>query len=81
MKEIEFLTQISTKSGRILNSVEHQYYKKLKNKVTKMTRLARKNYLSDKCTEAEGDSEKLWKVVKSALNSNAKPDIAPHFLM
>ena len=70
-----------TQSGRILNSIEHQNYKKLRNSTTKLTRLARKNFLSEKCSEAKGDSEKLWKVIKSALNSTSKPDIAPDFLV
>ena len=45
-----------------------------------MCRLAQKNFLEKKCEEAKGDSAKLWKVAKSAMNMKPKPNITPDFI-
>ena len=68
------------KSGRLEDSVEHKTYKKIRNQVTDMKRTARRNHLLKNCEEAKGDSDKLWKVVKKAMNKKPKPMISPDFV-
>ena len=60
------------KAGHIVDSQEHKEFRKLRNKITAMKRLAKRNNLQKKCEEAKGDSEKLWRVVKSAMNHKPK---------
>ena len=68
------------KSGRIENSPEHIAFKKYRNKVTKMKRIAKKTTLQKGCEDAKGDSDKLWKVAKKAMNVKHKPNTTPDFL-
>lgn len=42
-------------------------YKKYKNKLTSLMRLAEKNYYNNKFIEIEGDLKKTWKLIKSIL--------------
>jgi len=69
------------KSGRIENSPEHIAFKKYRNKVTKMKRIAKKTTLQKGCEDAKGDSDKLWKVAKKAMNVKPKPNTTPDFLI
>ena len=68
------------KSGHINNSAEHSAYKKMRNQVTKMDRKAKRKYFNNKCDEANGNSEKMWKVIRSATNQKPKPNISPDFV-
>ena len=83
LKEIDKRDKLKLKwinSGRRNNSDEHKIFKKHKNKVTNLTRNAKQNYLLNKCKEANGNSDKLWKVAKQAMNINPKPDVIPDFI-
>ena len=68
------------KSGRIGNSLEHIAYKTTRNKVTKLDRRAKRIYLNKKCDEANGDTGKMWKVIRTATNQKPKPNVSPDFV-
>ena len=72
--------EIWINSGRVVNSPEHISYKNLRNKVVKQVRDAQKNYLYKNCEETKGDSGKMWKVVKTAMNVKSNPNVTPDFL-
>ena len=74
------LKQKWIKSGKIPNSVTHLAYKKQRNSFTKLTRSAKQKFFEKKCEEANGDSKKMWKVVRSATNQKPKPMVTPDFL-
>ena len=68
------------KSGHIPNSPVHIAYKRTRNRVVKMVRSARRNTTQKMCEETNGDSGKMWKVIKKTTNSQTKPDIIPDFM-
>jgi len=68
------------KSGHVVDSEDHKVYRKCRNKFTKMKRKARKTYLGKKADEANGDSEHMWKVIRTAMNQKPKPNITPDFI-
>ena len=68
------------KSGHVIGSEEHKAFKACRNKVTKMKRVAQKEKLQKQCEEAKGDSGKLWKVARTAMNQKRKHNTTPDFL-
>ena len=74
------LKQIWIKSGGVSNSPEHINFKACRNKVVNMIRTAKKNYFLKNCEETKGDSGKMWKVVKKAMNVRPSPNVTPDFI-
>jgi len=68
------------KHGKLINSLEHLAYKKVRNKFTSMKRKAEKKYFDKATLDANGDSEKMWKVIKKATNDKPKSHIVPDFV-
>ena len=68
------------KSGHIIDSSDHLAYKTARNKVVKMCRMTRKENSLKGCRDAQGDGEKMWKVIREATNTKPKPNITPNFI-
>ena len=68
------------KGGKVPNSKEHVAFKKHRNSFTKSVRSAKIKFFEKKCDEANGDSKKMWKVVRSATNQKPKPNVSPNFI-
>ena len=68
------------KSGHDKDTPEHAAYKVARNKVVKMTRIARKNDSLNECKNAKGDSDKIWRVIRKATNTTGKPNITPNYI-
>ena len=74
------LKQKWIKNGKISNSETHLAYKNARNSFAKLCRIAKKSFLEKKCEEANGDSKKMWKVIRTATNQKSKPGITPDFV-
>ena len=68
------------KLGHIIDSPEHTAYKASRNKVVGMIRQAKRKKSLKRCEDANGDSEKIWKVIRDATNTKPKPNITPDFI-
>ena len=79
-KERDLLKKKWIGLGHVENSPVHIKFKKCRNKVLGMIRAAKKQKLQKKCEEAKGDSKKLWKVAKNAMNIQPKPNVFPDFV-
>ena len=47
-------------------------YKELRNKVTNLLKINKKNYASEKISESTGNSAKMWKVLKNLTGKNVR---------
>ena len=54
-----------------------QIYKAAKNKQTHMKRALKRNYYKEKIESYDGDSKKIWSILKEVTNMNYKEDIVP----
>ena len=68
------------KSGHISGSQEHIAYKTSRNLVLDMIRIAKKEKSFKSCVDAKGDSEKIWKVIRQAMNTKPKSNTTPDFI-
>lgn len=79
-KKRDILKKKWIKSGHTSGSPEHIAYKTSRNEVVNMIRIAKKEKSFKSCVDAKGDSKKIWKVIRQAMNTKPKSNTTPDFI-
>ena len=59
------------------NQEDFEIYKRMKNMQTHLTRTLKRAYYKEKIENFEGDSRKIWQILKDVTNTNYREEILP----
>ena len=80
-KELEEIKEQKNRSLQLYrlyrNPEDYEIYKRMKNIQTHLTRTLKRAYYKEKIENFEGDSRKIWQILKDVTNKNYREEVLP----